>query len=212
MLKNEISDVVWNEEIAPEVTNRNTSLTTLDETNYSTVRRTFITNKDKDFVKSLRDESHRICKESINPLYLKKAFGKFKEGFLYNDEIGRRLAFCIWNINEIAYKDDKASDYVMNLLLICSKYSDLKLSRNMFFDMENYCKEKGIRSIEMQAANTNLEKYYETFGFRTEPRFDGLIQMRKIIFERLNLKQTKKNKTTNVKQTRKKPKEYVYHI
>lgn len=210
---NEEEKIKWNEEVEirdPII--ESSSSDNIHETSniYQNVKCTLISNKDKDFVRSLRDESYRICRESIPINYIKKVFTKFTEGFLYNDDLGRRLGFCIWKVKENIHKDSSTT-YSMYIYLICSKVKDLKLSRNIFYDLDNYCKNRRISSIELEAANTDLEKYYETFGFKTETRTFG-IMMRKIVYDINLFKQTKKNKeSTTKKQTRKKTK-IIDHI
>ena len=190
---------------------------TIDEVGniYHNVKCTLINNKDKDFVKSLRDESYHICRELIPIPYIKHSFSKFTEGFVYNDDIGRRLGFCIWKVNEDIHKDLRTT-YSLYIFLICSKARDQKLCRNIFYDLENYCKRNRIVSVSLEAANPDLEAYYETFGFRTESRLHG-IKMTKYI-DGINLFiKTKKNRDgSNTKQrhtqTRKKQKMIGDHV
>jgi hypothetical protein len=204
-----MNNIEWNSEINTSESTEPVILDDLDSMDniYPIVRRTYITNENKAFVKTLRDESLRICRESIDPKYTKRMFKKFKEGFLYNDEIGRRLAFCIWKVEEILRKDGRPSKYVLNLLLICSRHQSLKLGRNMFFDLDNYCKEKGIETIKLQPVNSKIEEHYKTYGFVTLPKFneDDATEMAKNVYTSIAIKKTIKNKSPT-QQTRKKSK------
>jgi hypothetical protein len=207
-----MNSIEWNSEInTSDKSAESVILNDLDSMDniYPIVRKTFITNEDKAFVKTLRDESQNICRESIDPNYIKRSFKKFKQGFLYNDEIGKRLGFCIWKVDEILRKDGGTSKYVLNLLLICSRYQSLKLSRNMFFDLDNYCKENGIEKIKLQPVNSKIEEYYKTFGFQTLQKIseDDITEMIKIVYTSIAIKKTRKNKS-QTRQTRKKSIDY----
>jgi hypothetical protein len=211
--KMESSTMNWNNELPISPTSNPIVLEPLEPYNniYMNPRRTYFTNSDKEFIRTLRDESHRICREEINPDYIKKVFKKFKEGFLYNDEIGRRLAFCIWKVNEHPRKDGYGSDYILNLLLICSKHKELKLSQTMFHDLESYCMTNRIAQIELEAVNSKVEELYKTFGFISMPKViegNNTVKMVKGVYVRKLRKKTETNKSySSLRLTRKKPKD-----
>ena len=58
-----------------------------------------------------------------------------------------------------------AYDPDIYIYLICSIKQPFRMLDMILYDVDNYCKEKGIRSMVLEPANEELRDYYRSKGF-----------------------------------------------
>jgi hypothetical protein len=112
---------------------------------------------------SLGIQYHAICKEELPEEYIKHAIDDFESGYLYYDSAKEELiGVCLW-------KRMKAKQPTIDLLLLCSRYSEKKLGRYMLNDLDNYAHEAKVKVISVVPAYNHLVEYYASNGYETIP-------------------------------------------
>lgn len=138
---------------------------------YPDVRATPFDRSDKDLLKSLYGDAIRMCRERIDPVYIKYAFKKFQHGILLNDhESGRRLGFCLIKIKRHNNTNNKSSVSIrysneMHVLLVCARADDVKVGPVLMYEIDKYAAANDVNNIEMEAAYTELIPVYERYGY-----------------------------------------------
>jgi hypothetical protein len=118
----------------------------------------------------LRSEAYSICRTSISPEYIRSAFNRFKNGFVYHkDKIP--IAFCIWKVTEYLRFSGTFKD--LYIYLICGKQLDYKLVPRMIDDVVHLCRKHNIQYITLEPANDTLKSYYIKCGFKERDTIDG---------------------------------------
>ena len=138
------------------------------------------------------------CRNMINQQYIDTAFKNFQKGYLYKDEDGDFLGFCIWK----EYKDiQKDGTFLkkLHITLICADYNDYNLGRKILYDIESYCINNNFSLITLEAANNDLVKYYEKGGFTLTNKItkEMIKEVKILTFHRKNSK-TRKIKRTSI--------------
>ena len=91
------------------------------------------------------------------------AFNTFKNGFVYFKD-NQPISFCIWKARSNMGKSGEY-DPDIYIYLICSIKQPFRMLDMILYDVDNYCKEKGIRSMVLEPANEELRDYYRSKGF-----------------------------------------------
>jgi hypothetical protein len=137
------------------------------------VRVTSFASHEKELLKTLYGDAIRMCRDWIDPVYIKKAFKKFHHGILLNDhESGRRLGFCLLKIKERNHTNNISSVSIpyakqMIVILVCARTDDLKVGPVLMYEIDKYAAANDVNSIELEAANEQLIPVYERYGYKT---------------------------------------------
>ena len=128
------------------------------------INRTIFFSKDKSRYSSLENKAIDTCRNLISPKYIHTVFNRFNKGYMYKDDNGEIIGFCLWKeYNKITKSGNESKQ--LHILLICADYNDYNLGRKILYDMDGYCIDNKISSIILEAANDTLVKYYEKSGF-----------------------------------------------
>lgn len=153
----------------------------------------YLFHRSDSIVSSLKYQANNICRNMINEEYIKHSFKKFDYGFIYKNRDNQNLAFCIWKERNKILKDGSRHKYI-HILLICSNINDYKFAQVIFFDIDSYCLNKSIGTIELEAINLKVAKYYRDHGFILE-RDKAPYNMVKIIELPIKINRIKKSLT-----------------
>jgi hypothetical protein len=116
----------------------------------------------RNIISKIRAEAYEICRSEIPYDYIRKAFNKFKNGYIYyhNKEL---IAFCIWDVKEHFSLLDTYN--VLHIYIICGKKLDFKLLPHILDDIVHYCRKNKIRFITLEPVNDIMKQYYIQNGF-----------------------------------------------
>lgn len=128
------------------------------------LRRKLIHSSDRETISTIRAQSERICRNSINPEYIRSALNKFRYGFVYYDGM-HCVGFCIWKEYNSTIEKHVVRRAYMNLLLICASPSNYKIGSMMLYDMDTYAHSQTMNYITLQPATPELIKFYEKAGY-----------------------------------------------
>jgi hypothetical protein len=129
------------------------------------LEKTLFSITDRQLVRTLQAHAIETCRNLISPEYIRKVFNRFKWGFLYKDEEGSILGFCLWKPIKETLKSGGMYEYT-HLLLICAEENEFKLGKKMLYDLETHCIEKGSGSIRLEPVNERIEAYYTSLGYK----------------------------------------------
>jgi hypothetical protein len=127
------------------------------------IKRQLITPKDRHIIANITDAAFGVCRSQINPNYIRRSFAAMAGGIVYMQG-SELVAFCIWTI----YEYDSESTGLAPLLhirLVCSKKQPYSALDMIMYDVEKYCRQKGIHGIILDPATDDLREYYHSKGF-----------------------------------------------
>jgi hypothetical protein len=157
------------------------------------------------YVSMIKSQSDDLCKFKIFPDYIKRAFNSFRRGIIYQEN-NNNIGFVIWKEKQIIPKSNKVlknTKKVLYVLLICSNAKNVRLTRLIFYDLEEYCKDKGIEHIQLIPSNDKLEQLYETYGFiKNNNNIEG-IMTKNVKLIKIKRNKTRKHRTNNYSKTKK---------
>lgn len=144
----------------------------------SGIKKLFVKPSQMSLVSRLRESAATVCKNQINPNYIKEIFKPFSNGFtggfvFQSEEDDEIQGFVVWEIkgsytkfnSDIEHPDDNIKYNTMYIKLICAKENDKNLGKHMLYECEKYSTENGIHYITLEAATEKLVPYYEKMGF-----------------------------------------------
>jgi len=127
------------------------------------IKRQLITPKDRRAVAAVRGAAYGVCRTQIADEYIRNAFNTFKQGFVYMQG-GQIVSFCIWKENaELTMQCTYAAE--LYIFLVCSVKQPYSAIDMILFDLDRYCRDKGISGISLEPANDELREYYRSKGF-----------------------------------------------
>lgn len=136
---------------------------------YPRVRVTKFSRNERGLLQTLQTNTTQLCRELIDPSYIKKSFKKFTNGLLINDdETGKRLGFVIWKESlksKMNTSGDSCEYKHMYVLLVCGIKTEIKSGTIIMYELEKYCISNNINMIELEPANDDLATYYAKFGY-----------------------------------------------
>jgi hypothetical protein len=145
----------------------------------SELRKEMLRSSQRDIIRQLKLMANTICRDVIPTEYINKSFNKFKQGFVYYDDFGRTVGFCLWTIKTIdRSKQAKENIQVMHVHLICGKKMNFYIGNRIFPDLERYCAENNIDAIQLEPANDSLKTYYESYGFELTDTYQTIMTKR----------------------------------
>lgn len=116
----------------------------------------------RSLISYIRSEAYSICRSEISFEYIKSAFNKFKQGFVYYSK-NIPIAFCIWKIkNHLRFNNSYRELYIY---LLCGKKLDYKLIPKIIDDLVDLCRKSNVQYITLQPINDTIKQYYIKCGF-----------------------------------------------
>jgi hypothetical protein len=127
------------------------------------VEKVLIHASERAYISAIRRHAFEVCRGNISVSYIKQSFNRFKNGFVYlrNNTV---VAFCIWNVRDNQNPDGTFKP-ALRIRLICSSSTSGVNMDVILYDIDAYCRSKGIKFISLYPANDSLREYYRTKGF-----------------------------------------------
>jgi len=111
---------------------------------FPSIKRVSFDSSQRNIVNIIKNNADDLCKLKIAPDYIKKAFNGFRRGILYQED-NKNIGFVIWKEKLIIPKSSSVllnNIKVLYILLICSNSINVRLTKLIFYDIEEYCKKK----------------------------------------------------------------------
>lgn len=124
-----------------------------------------------------------MCRERIDPVYIKAAFKKFQHGILINEHgTGRRLGFCLIKIKRHDATNNISSVSIpysneMFILLVCVRADDVKVGPVLMYEIDKFAAANDINNIELEASDEGLVPVYERYGYERLKYSDTYIRL-----------------------------------
>jgi hypothetical protein len=127
------------------------------------ITRKLLNSKERTYISEVRRAAFGVCRTNISESYIHASFNKFKEGFVYIRD-NAVMAFCIWKIKTGLSKTNAYRPHMV-IYLVCSTQQPFNVLDMILYDVEQYCREKGVSIISLEPDNDTLREYYRTKGF-----------------------------------------------
>jgi hypothetical protein len=112
----------------------------------------------------VRAEAYDVCRTEIPHEYIRWAFNKFKNGYVYTID-NKISATCIWKTNEVMNINTLKIKRDIYVYLICGVKLDYQVLPRILDDIVHMCRKEGITHVTLNAVNPHLEQYYIAKGF-----------------------------------------------
>ena len=125
---------------------------------------------DRAVVNRLKEEGTTICRTSFPKENVTHALNKFKKGYVYVEK-GDYKGFVLWKegISTPTFLNSNSNQQpkrFMEVLLLCTHESTIRLGSRILHDIDEYCIDKGISEIVLHPANPGVVLFYAKYGYR----------------------------------------------
>ena len=126
------------------------------------IKRQLITQNNRNIIANIINAAFGVCRNQINPNYIRRSFAVMKEGIVYMQG-SELVSFCIWDIFE--HFTARTETPMLHIRLVCSKKQPYSALDMILYDVEQYCRLKGLQGIILEPATDDLREYYHSKGF-----------------------------------------------
>ena len=144
------------------------------------LRKQYFDAANRGFISDIRAHADDVCRYKIPVQYIRYAFNHFKGGICYFNEINEIMGFAIWKvIKNTMSKSTLNVSKMMYVYLICAPATSYKFGNILFPDLDTYCYDNNINTIQLEAQNPDLIPYYNRYGFVQIPTINKPYLMEK---------------------------------
>ena len=126
------------------------------------IKRQLITPKDRHIIATITDAAFGVCRTQITPNYIRRSFAIMTGGLVYMQG-SELVSFCIWDIFE--HFTARSETPLLHIRLVCSKKQSYSALDMILYDVERFCRQKGMQGIILEPATDELREYYHSKGF-----------------------------------------------